>query len=267
MKYKQIEKPPRRAAVRSANPLYSNVLVDMWDDFVDAKKRMKTEGPFLMEQLGICRRRVFDACAGTGVDSIFLLKNGYDVTSNEIDRNFMAKAIENSRREGVRLNFVSHNWLDLDNHMSTGYLDGVLCLGNSIIHLFERNDQLRALRNFLRLLDRNGILIIDVRNYEYMLRNREDILRTKKFRYSGNYVYCGTDKVHSLPVYISDKRIKIEYTHLSTGNKAYIDLYPFRLDEMGGLLDDAGFREITLFSDYRQHYDPRADFYQFVCRR
>lgn len=282
MKYKQIKKPARNTAVRKASPLYSEALVDMWDDFVDAKKRMVYEGPFLLEQLQrTCGHMVFDACAGTGVDSIFLSKlcppiASYSVTSNEIDSNFMAKAIENARREGaegVRLNFVSHNWLDLDNlrapfgQMNTGYFDGVLCLGNSFTHLFERDDQLKALRNFLRLLNNSGILIIDVRNYEYLLRNRNNILRTKKFRYSGHFVYCGIDKVHSLPLDISDKRIRMEYIHLSTGKKAHINVYPFRLNEMHDLLNDAGFREITLFSDYRQYYDPRADFYQFVCRR
>ncbi len=267
MEYKKVEKPPRTAAVRNTHSLYSKILVDMWDDFVNAKKRMESEGPFLLKHLGKRRQRVFNAATGTGVDSIFLLKNGYEVTSNELDRHFLKKAVENAANEGLSLKLVSHDWRELDRHIRTESSDAIICLGNSLAHLFEQTDQLMTLRNFLRLLDRNGILIIDIRNHEYLLRNREAIMNSGKFRYSGRYVYCGVDRVHGQPVGISDKRIRMEYSHLRTGKKAYLDIYPLRVDEMYGLLNDAGFGRITLFSDYRPGLDYDADFHQFVCVR
>lgn len=263
MKYEMLRTRHEKSNCNSGN---SKIIAGMWNDFVNAKKRMQSEGPFLLEHLGM-RRRVFDACLGTGADSIFLLKNGYGVTSNELDRHFIPRAVENSRKEGVRLDVVSHDWRELTVHLATESFDAVICLGNSLTYLFDRADQLRALRNFFSIMEEAGVLLLDVRNYEYMLREREAILGRREFRYSGRYVYCGTDKVQVLPVEITSGRIRLEFLHLQTRKKGHLLVYPFGLDELRGLLKDAGFSGVSLFSDYRPGFDSSADFYQFVCKR
>ncbi len=264
MKYKYIAGHPENFNTNSRN---SKIAAGMWDDFVNAKKRMESEGPFLLGHLGKRHQRVFDACLGTGADSIFLLKNGYDVTSNELDRHFMRRAVENSRKEGVRLNALRYDWRELAAHLATKKFDAVMCLGNSLTYLFKRMDQFVALRNFFKILKDSGVLILDTRNYDYILDERQSILENGNFRYSGNYVYCGIDKVHAAPVQISENGVLLEFTDLQTGKKAHLAVYPFRRRELHDLLADTGFASISLFSDYRPGLNPNADFYQFVCRR
>lgn len=102
----------------------------------------------------------------------------------------------------------------------------MLCLGNSLTYLFNQKDQTKTLRNFLLILREGGILIIDKRNYQYILDKRDEILKGK-FRYSGKFVYCG-DKVHGKPIEISKDKVRMEYTDERTGKKAIWFYIPSR---------------------------------------
>jgi SAM-dependent methyltransferase len=265
MKYKGKRLDPPPLPPRQ-HPPDSRILAGMWNDFVNAKKRMESEGPFLLRHLS-SHKNVFDAALGTGADSIFLLDKGYAVTGNEIDRHFRTIAMKNLRQANLFMPITKYDWLNLDAKTEKGSFDAVLCLGNSLTYLFERYAQFRALSNFAKILKDGGVLILDVRNYEYMLENQRDILTNGGFRYSGNYVYCGIDSVHAKPVAISDSEITMEYEHITTRKKAYLYLYPFRLTELHGLLAVAGFSVIRVFSDYVPGLDRDADFYQFVRTR
>jgi len=119
-----------------------------------------------------------------------------------------------------------------------------LCLGNSLTYLFDKSDKIKTLKNFLHILKKGGILIIDQRNYQYMLDNRKEILKKGEYRYSGKYVYCG-DKVQGKPIEISENEIKFEIKDSRTGNNFIFTLYPFKKDELLNLLKEAGFKQIS----------------------
>lgn len=242
----------------------SQTLVSMWREFIDWEKRRKGEDNFLVKQFQAHSvKKIFDASVGDGCDSIYLLKQGFDVTSNDLDETFIAKALENAEVEHVQLKVTRLDWRKLDSELAQESFDAVVLLGNSLTYLFDEKDQLEALRQFKRLLRSGGVLVIDERNYQYMLDNREKILQGD-FHYSGNYVYCG-DKVHGKPIEISDERVKMEYTDERTGEKGYLVLYPFQRGEMKNLLAKTEFASIEQFSDYKPGENRDADFYQYVC--
>ncbi len=243
----------------------SKVLVELWTDFIDWEKRRKGEKGFLVKQLKKFNcRKVFDACFGDGADSIYLIKEGFDVASNDLDRVFIEKALKNAEAAGVRLNVSEIDWLDLDKHFKKESFDAILCLGNSLTCLFERREQLKALKNFQGLLRKGGILVIDERNYPEILEKRKEILEEGKFSYSGKFVYCG-DKVHGKPVEISENKIKMPYRDERTGKAGHLILYPFKRNELRVLLKEAGFKKIEKFSDYQKEKNSSADFYQYLC--
>ncbi len=246
--------------------VHSKNLVEMWGDFIDWNRRRKGENGFLKKTLlENNSKKIFDAGLGDGCDSIYLLKEGFDVLSNELDFGFIRKAHENARKENVKLDVVSFNWLELDRHLQENSFDAVLCTGNSITYLFTEQEQLNALRQFRRLLNENGLLIVDERNYQYFLDKKNEILKGK-FNYSGKYVYSG-DNVHAYPVEITDKKVIMEYFDSINGNKAHLDLYPFKRNELFNLLKKAGFKNIKQFSDYKKWFNSKADFYTYVCRK
>ena len=243
----------------------SKDLVSMWREFIDWDKRRIGEGNFLVDLFhkhGV--KNVFDASLGDGCDSIYLIKQGFDVTSNEIDQTFLEKALENAKQENVELKMKTLDWRNLDSELPEESFDTVICLGNSLTYLFTGEDQSKTFCQFKRILRSGGILIVDERNYQYILDNRKKILEGD-FCYSGRYVYCG-DKVHGKPIEILDGKVKFEYESKETKKKGYLTLYPFKSGEMRSLLAKAGFKSIEQFSDYRKVGNHSADFYQYVCR-
>lgn len=242
----------------------SQNLVSMWSDFIDWEKRRKGEDGFLVKQLKKHNcRSVFDSCLGDGADSIYLLKQGFDVTSNEIDTVFSKKAKENAKKYGVELKITDYDWRELDKNRQQSAFNAISCMGNSFTYIFDKKDQHKTLKNFYRLLTDGGILIIDERNYQYMLDNRKDILNGN-FRYSKKYVYCGDDVI-CIPTIIEDNKIKLTYTDTKTKKTAKLIGYPFKKGELLRLLKEVGFRNIEMFSDYKPGFDSKADFYQYVC--
>ena len=93
-----------------------------------------------------------------------LQKEGFDVTSNEVDVLFENKAKENAKKEGVKLKTTRFDWLEIDKNFSEGKFDAVLCSGNSLTYLFRKKDRLIALKNFLFLLRKGGWKIRILRN-------------------------------------------------------------------------------------------------------
>mgnify|MGYP001569283197 CR=1 FL=1 len=202
----------------------SAILAEMWPRFVGWQRRWGgPTGRFLLETLSQHQaRRVFDTTLGDGCDSIHLLEHGFDVTSNEIDSEWKRAAESNAKRAGVVLSVRTSRWEtdDFVSEAGRGF-DAVLCLGNSLTYLKEDANRLAALRHFRELLRPGGILILDERNYQYILDRRDDINAQKMhadltltnpfpFRYSHEYVYCGTE-VRAFPYRVRDNCVQFRY--------------------------------------------------------
>lgn len=258
----QISRTDWRVLKRLRVNLNSWTLAQLWTDFVEFPKRTRLETPFLLEQLAdYTHPKVFDACLGSGATTIGLKKAGIDtIVSNEIDPDLIEVAREEAGRNDVTLNLTNHDWRNLASQYEEEF-DAVLCLGNSLTYLFKTEDQLRALDNFRRILKPNGKLIIDERNYPHHFLGNN-------YRFSGNFIYCGNEKVSAHPIHISETMIVMEYQHKRTGEKAHLVLYPFKENEMRQLIRQAGWKELKAFGDYQPDFKPEApEFITYVARK
>ena len=143
---------------------------------------------------------VVDVAAGTGVDSVFLLEAGFHVTSIDLSEEMLRQAREVKKARIGEPAFREWqigrgNWLDLDHieedtvvHPDQGY-DAVICIGNSFAHLpdstADQDDHKLAISNFYKLLRPGGILIIDHRNYDYILKHGTIPNTASKLYYQG----------------------------------------------------------------------------------
>lgn len=241
-------------------------LVNFWGRFIDWEKRRRGENGFLVKTLSKFKaKKIFDSCMGDACDTVFLLKKGFEVTSNELDVNFIKRAQENARENSVRLNVTSFDWRRLSKHFSAESFDAVLCLGNSLTYLFKKQDHAKALKNFYRVLRKGGVLVIDERNYEYFLKARKQILNGH-FRYSKKFVYCGSE-VNAYPVKISSAEVVMEYLDLKSGQKDRLAMYPFKKGELKKGLRESGFSKIHAFYDFRKQPSGQADFITYVAQK
>jgi len=129
-------------------------------------------------------KTVADVACGTGIDSVMLLEEGFDVLSCDASDKMLKSALEERwrrRKEPAFDNWVikEANWLTLeedlaeDDDVPQKTFDAVICCGNSFAHLpdFEGGQQKQkiAIAQFYSLLKPGGILFIDHRNYDAIL--------------------------------------------------------------------------------------------------
>ncbi len=281
--------------LETTSKLFEKNLAQMWEDFVFCDKRLKKNGEetlFLDNLYNQFKDSnniiIFDAALGTGCESIYFLKKGIDVRSNEIDDNLQLIAYKNAKNEGVyeRLILSSWNWVDLDKNFNKRYpntkVNIVLLLGNSLCLVLNKNDRITSLRSFYNIIKPGGMLVIDERNFDYILKNKSIILKDpiKNFRFKGEYVYCG-ECVKGVPTKINEDIVEFSYYEIPQNTRKEIDsyqfinehiigrllMYPFKNGELCNLLEEVGFENIEKYSDFKKGYDPNADFYTYIAQK
>jgi len=153
------------------------------------------------------------------------------------------------------------NWLTLTDDVENldEQFDAVICLGNSFAHLpdFEGDlrNQRRAITNFARCVKPGGFLLIDHRNYDYILS--KCATPAKNIYYNSKHI--SDIKTSVLNVNGRPTLVTMDYMMnipgLSGGDQESFRLsyYPHRLDEFTGLLKDSfgADSQHAIFGDFK----------------
>lgn len=237
---------------------YVRQFVERWDELIDWRARAESEGNFFAEQLRQHEKyKVLDVATGTGFHSVQLLKAGFNVTSADGNAQMLVKAFENAKKHGHIMQSVHADWRWLNKDVDGKY-DAVICLGNSFTHLFKEADRRRALAEFYSVLEHDGILIIDQRNYDCILDNG--------FASKHKYYYCG-EKVSAEPVHVDDGLARFEYA-FPDGTKQYLNMFPLRKDYMRRLIRETGFQSVKTYGDFKEAFhEDEPDFLVHVAHK
>lgn len=170
----------------------------------------------------------------------------------------LAKAFQNAKDHGHILRTVQADWrwLNRDVH---GRFDAIICLGNSFTHLFSENDRRKALAEFYSALKHDGILIIDHRNYDAILDNKE-------FKSQHVYYYAG-ENVSAAPEYVDDGLARFRY-EFPDQSVYHLNMFPLREQYVTGLLREVGFQTIQTYGDFQETFKTDApDFFIHVAEK
>ena len=246
--------------------LINSILVELCAEFIDWPKRAAGENRFFAKMLRRygCRD-VFESSLGDGCDVITLMREGFKITANEIDHDFISQAVRNITREGLHVPpITNYNWRDTPSSLDETH-DAVLCLGNSLTYMMTREEQEKVVYNFKDIVRSAGIVVIDHRNYDYILAERDYILKNPQgnFRYSRQFYYCG-ETVDGYPVEINDDLIVFEYLHKPTGKSGRLEFYPLRRQEVIDIMRCTGLEIKESYGDFELGKIGDVDFYQHV---
>ena len=237
---------------------YVHGFVRKWDELIDWEARAKSEGDFfinILKERGV--QRVLDVATGTGFHSIRLLKAGFDVTSGDGSPEMLAQAFENAKRSGFIMKTLHADWRWLSRDVHTQY-DAVICLGNSLTHLFSEQDRRKALAEFYSVLHHDGVLILDQRNYDGILDNG--------FTSKHVYYYCG-DHVSAEPEYVDEGLARFRY-RFPDDSEYHLNMFPLRKDYVRKLMAEVGFQQVKTFADFQEtHRVEDPDFFIHVAEK
>lgn len=144
-----------------------------YDRFMDWPARLAAELPFIEEQLEAAgARRVLDAACGTGHHAIALAQAGYQVVGADLSPSMVARARANAAAARADVRFHAAGFGQLAPRIE-GDFDALLCLGNSLPHVLTSDDLARALADFAASLRPGGLLLIQNRNFDAVLAERQ----------------------------------------------------------------------------------------------
>ncbi len=224
---------------------YVHNFVEKWDQLIDWERRAEGEGDFFIRHLRERgAQRVLDVATGTGYHSVRLLQAGFDVVSADGSPAMLGKAFDNARHRGQVLRTVQADWRFLNRDIHETF-DAVICLGNSFTHLFVENDRRKALAEFYAVLDHDGILILDQRNYDSILDDGYSSKHT--------YYYCGED-IRVEPEFIDEGLARFAYD-FKDGPTFHLNMFPLRCEYTQRLMREVGFQRIETYGDFQDDFD------------
>ena len=138
-----------------------------------------------------------------------------------------------------------------------GY-DAIICMGNSFPHLIDDHGDLRnqktCIRNFYDMLKPGGTLVIDHRNYDYILKNGHS--PSNNIYYNSQHI----SKITTSIVYENNKprRIVLNYNmDVDEDNEFVLSYQPYKLTEFDSLLKSV-FGETATHTTYGD-FKPLSD--------
>lgn len=245
-----------------------------YDRFVNWQNRLGFEMPFIERELRSAGlepgARVLDAACGTGMHAIALARRGYRAAGADFSAGMISRARENASEAGVDIPFVPVGFGQIaaafrESRDGLFPFDAVLCLGNSLPHLLTKQELAAALEDFGACLRSGGLLVIQNRNFDAVVKKHERWMEPQAHRESRPASATGglpqegiIDEVEWVFLRFYDYRPDglIDFNIVTLrreGNAAWqqrvtsTTLYPLRQAELTEALEQAGFTHIQIY--------------------
>ncbi len=168
-----------RTPVQDIASFYDDLAPD-YDSMTGFEKRFVQERPFvrvLVERYGI--RSALDAGSGSGFHSMLLAQLGVQVTAVDVSAAMLRLVEIHAKELGLRVKTVKARFQEL-NRMLRRKFDAVFCLGNTLVHILSTKELAKTLRTFSTLLNSDGVLFLQILNYDRILAKRDRIQSSKE---------------------------------------------------------------------------------------
>jgi SAM-dependent methyltransferase len=158
-----------------------------YDRFVDWEGRLAAEMPFILQQLrAVDARRVLDVACGTGMHAIALATHGFDVVGTDVSQGMIEQSRANAEQADVAVQFEVAGFGELAPTLIEGTgqrsFDALLCLGNSLPHVLTARELQNTLEDFGRCLSAGGLALIQNRNFDAVLAERDRWMGPQSYR-------------------------------------------------------------------------------------
>ncbi len=147
-----------------------DILVHTYDDVFPLNPAMVK---FVEEQFNnqVSGTKLLDAGCGTGSLAIALARHGAAVKAFDINANMIEKANE-KRPPALNLNFEVGSLTNMEQMYSGQQFDGIMCVGNTLVHLPYKDTVERFFDQVVNLLAPEGKFVMQIVNYDNIMKNK-----------------------------------------------------------------------------------------------
>lgn len=215
-----------------------------WYDYIFPVSPLQTK--FVQLKLdGLKGKELIDVGCGTGNLSIQLAKGEANVTGLDLDEQMLDIARDKAK-DLSNVRFIQADMLKLTDHFAPASQDGIICFGNTLVHLLKPGEVRRFFRQCHEILKPSGVVLLQMINYDNILDN--DLpglppIDNDKIHFNREYQLREQDELINfktiLTVKESGKTIKNSAT-----------LQPLRRELLKQILEDTGLEIINNYGSF-----------------
>jgi 2-polyprenyl-3-methyl-5-hydroxy-6-metoxy-1,4-benzoquinol methylase len=191
--------------------------------------------------------KILDLACGTGTYSIALALKGHRVDGIDLGEEMIELA---KGKGGLYANFQVGDMTRIKDIYTNEKYDLVYCIGNSIVHLKNKEKIEEFIKDIYDMLSDESALVIQIVNYDRIIKHNVKALPTIERKEKGvsfirNYNYKEEEeKVEfqtELIISKTDKEEKYENT---------VDLIALKKDEIKDMFEKTGFKDINIYGGF-----------------
>lgn len=202
----------------------------------------------LMEREFSGKERILDLACGTGNYAIALAQKGYQVWGLDLDPSMIVQAQAKADHLQLPVEFVTADMQDCEKFFTPNFFGGVFCIGNSLVHLPHKSAVLALVKSVYKLLQEKGSFVIQIINYDRVLRYDVKELPTI------NNEQAGVKFIRKYRYDVAAQSIIFTATLEVQGREPVTNsvvLLPLLKDELVEYLKEAGFKQVEVFGDFQ----------------
>ncbi len=198
---------------------------------------------FVFENLK--EKQLADIGCGTGNLCLLLAPGVKYITGVDPDQG-MLEIADAKGKAFTNTKFIRGDMLQTNQLFSVSSLDGLLCIGNTLVHLSNTEEMLLFFKQSAQVLKPRGKIIIQIINYDHILNNKVEnlpLIENENIRFIRKYEIQDFDKPLVFATRLIVKETGKEFTNR-------VVLYPLRKKQLNNLLLQAGFKNLEYFGDF-----------------
>ncbi|WP_086477696.1 class I SAM-dependent methyltransferase [Arenibacter amylolyticus] len=189
---------------------------------------------------------ILDIGCGTGTLSLALGEHYQQVLGIDLDPEMIRAALNRKEKASKSIQFRQINMLTLDQLINDGPFDGVVCFGNTLVHLSSMDEISLFLQQVKSNLTPGGRLLLQIVNYDKILGKNIQQLPTidnDEIIFERSYGYRESENRIDFHT-----RLTIKRTQEIIKNR--IELLPLLKSELTTLLNEAGLAHHNYYGNF-----------------
>lgn len=227
------------------NEIFFDQISGYYNDMISFEKALVNRKKALSEFITSDTIDAVDLGCGTGLDSISLALNNLKVTSFDISDGMISKALDKSKSLNLKIEFNKYSIPDIPLTFHNKY-DLAVSLGNTLANLNIQQLKLAVLKAY-NLLKEKGTFLIQILNYEQLIRSSErivNITQSEDKHFIRFYDFLNDSINFNILTYSKDN---LKDYHFSTTT-----LYPHSSEILKAFLTESGFKKVELYSSFNK---------------
>ena len=191
---------------------------------------------------------VLDIGCGIGTLSFELTNYYKSVLGIDMDAEMIRAASKKKEDESKSIQFHKLSMLKLDTFIDNNSIGGVICFGNTLVHLNSLDEIADFLKQSKAVLNSNGKLLLQIVNYDKIINKnikQLPLIENDEIIFERNYCYHKSENKIDF-----NTRLTVKSTQQIIKNS--IQLLPLLKKELALLLNEAGFNNCNYYGNFKQ---------------